>query len=163
MICPRCLKREATVHISKNINGKKEEYTVCSQCAKEMGFFGDSDLIFNMGDFISGFMGKGITPSLSGEKICPSCGMSLTELSRTSKLGCSNCYEFFDSFLEPVMKKIHGNSRHVGKLPQTADEKFKKQHLISSLKEDLKAAVVREDFEQAALLRDKIKELEEEA
>ena len=162
MICPRCLKREATVHISKNVNGKKEEYVVCNECAKEMGFFGSSDLLFNMGDFISGFMGKGITPSLSDQKKCPACGMTLTELSRTSKLGCSNCYEIFDDYLDPVMKKIHGNSRHVGKLPQTADDNFKKQHQISSLKEDLKAAVGREDFEQAAVLRDNIRELEEE-
>ena len=163
MICPRCLKREATVHISRNINGKKEEYTVCSQCAKELGFFSNSDLLFNMGDFMSGFLGKGMTPSLSEEKICPACGMSVNELVKTSKLGCSKCYEFFDNYLEPLMKRIHGNSRHVGKLPESADENFKKQPLISSLKDDLKAAISREDFEQAALLRDKIKELEGDA
>ena len=52
MICPRCLKRDATVHISRNINGKKEEYIVCSQCAKEMGFFNNSDLLFGIGDFM---------------------------------------------------------------------------------------------------------------
>lgn len=163
MICPRCLKREATVHISRNVNGKKEEFNVCSNCAKEMGFFSNSDLLFNIGDFMSGFMGKGISPSLSEEKICPSCGMSISELAKTSKLGCSKCYDFFDSYLEPVMKRIHGNSRHVGKLPENSDENFKKQRRISSLKEELKAAVAREDFEQAALLRDNIKELEGDA
>ena len=61
------------------------------------------------------------------------------------------------------MKRLHGNSRHVGKLPESADENFKKQRQISSLKEDLRAAVSREDFEQAALLRDKIRELEGDA
>lgn len=163
MICPRCLKREATVHISRNVNGKKEEYNVCSSCAKELGFLGGSDLLFNIGDFMSGFMGKGMSPSLADEKICPSCGMSISELAKTSKLGCSKCYEFFDSYLEPVMKRIHGNCRHIGKLPESADENFKKQRRISSLKEELKAAVAREDFEQAALLRDNIKELEGDA
>lgn len=162
MICPRCLKREASVHISRNINGKKEEFTVCDQCAKEMGFFGNSDLLFNISDFMSGFMGKGISPALSDEKICPSCGMSISELAKTSKLGCSKCYEFFDSYLEPVMKRIHGNTRHVGKLPENADETFKKERQLSSLKEELKAAVSREDYEKAAQLRDKIKEMEGE-
>lgn len=162
MICPKCLKREATVHISRNINGKKEEYRVCEQCAKEMGFFSNSDLMFNIGDFMSGFMGKGMAPSLSDEKICPSCGMSIGELAKTSKLGCSKCYEFFDSYLEPVMKRIHGNTRHVGKLPENADENFKKERQLSSLKNELKAAVAREDYEQAALLRDRIKEMEGE-
>ena len=162
MICPRCLKREATVHISRNVNGKKEEYNVCSACAKEMGFLGSSDLMFGIGDFMSGFMGKGISPSLSDEKICPSCGMSISELAKTSKLGCSKCYEFFDSYLEPVMKRLHGNCRHVGKLPESADETFKKTRRLTSLKEELKAAVTREDYEQAALLRDTIKELEGE-
>ncbi len=162
MICPKCLKREATVHISRNINGKKEEYTVCAECAKELGFFPHSNLLFNMSDFMSGVMGKGLNHTLPDEKICPGCGMSWDELAKTSKLGCSRCYEFFDSYLEPVMKKIHGNTRHVGKLPESADEKFKTERKISSLKDELKAAIAREDYEQAALLRDRIRELEGE-
>lgn len=163
MICPRCLKREATVYFSRNINGKKEEYQVCGECAKELGFFSQSELLFNMSDFMGGFMGKGMAHSLSAEKICPSCGMSLGELAKTSKLGCSKCYDFFDSYLEPVMKRIHGNTRHTGKLPENADENFKKQRHLISLKDELKSAIAREDFEQAALLRDKIKEMEGEA
>lgn len=160
MICPRCLKKEATVYFSRNINGKKEEYKVCEDCAKELGFFGGSDLLFNINDFMSGFMSKGISSTLLTDKICPSCGTSINELSKTSKLGCSKCYEVFDSYLEPLMKRIHGNTHHTGKLPEHIDEKFKKQHELSSLKEDLKKAIAQENFEQAALLRDKIKEME---
>ena len=61
MICPRCLEREATVFFSRNINGKKEEYKVCEKCARELGFFSDKDLFFNISDFMSGFMSKGIS------------------------------------------------------------------------------------------------------
>ncbi|MFA7637031.1 MAG: UvrB/UvrC motif-containing protein [Monoglobales bacterium] len=160
MICPRCLKKNASVHISRNINGNKEEFNVCEDCAKEMGFFGGGDLLFNISDFMSGFLGKGISPSLSEEKICPSCGMSINEFAKTSKLGCSKCYDFFDSFLEPLMKRIHGNTRHVGKLPVNVDESLKKERTLSSLKEELKAAVAREDYEKAASLRDKIRQME---
>ena len=160
MMCPRCLEREATVFFSRNINGKKEEYKVCEKCAKELGFFSDKDLFFNISDFMSGLMSKGITSPLLSEKICPSCGMSINELTKTSKLGCSKCYEFFDSYLEPVMKRIHGNCRHVGKLPENADKSHKITQQLSALKEELRSAVSREDYEKAAILRDKIKELE---
>lgn len=162
MICPRCLKNEATVYFSRNINGKKEEYKVCSDCAKELGFFSQSDLLFNINDFMSGFMSKGIGNSLPTQRICPSCKMTLQELSKTSKLGCSKCYEVFDDYIEPIMKRIHGNSHHTGKLPLAADERLKTERKISSLKEELAAAVKREDFEQAAILRDKINELKGE-
>lgn len=160
MICPRCLNGEATVFFSRNINGKKEEYKVCEKCAKELGFFSDKDLFFNISDFMSGFMSKGITSSLATEKICPSCGMSINELTKTSKIGCSKCYDFFDSYLEPVMKRIHGNIRHVGKSPEKGDESNKTAQKIFSLKEELKSAIAREDYEKAVVLRDKIKELE---
>ena len=160
MICPRCLEREATVFFSRNINGKKEEYKVCEKCAKELGFFSDKDLFFNISDFMSGFMSKGISTPLISEKVCPVCGTSITELTKTSKLGCSKCYEVFDSYLEPVLKRIHGSVRHIGKLPETAQNSQNPDNTLSSLKEELKSAVSREDYEQAAVLRDKIKELE---
>lgn len=161
MICPRCLEREATVFFSRNINGKKEEYKVCEKCAKELGFFSDKDLFFNINDFMSGFMSKGISSPLISEKVCPSCGMTLTELTKTSKLGCSKCYDVFDSYLEPVLKRIHGNLRHIGKLPESATAPFESENNISALKGELSAAIAREDYEQAAVLRDKIRELEE--
>lgn len=162
MICPRCLKKDASVHISRNINGNKEEFNVCEDCAKEMGFFGHNDLLFNISDFMSGFMGKGISPTLSDDRICPSCGMSINEFAKSSKLGCSKCYDFFDSYIEPVMKRIHGNTRHTGKLPVNAGESFKKERKLASLKEELKAAVAREDYEKAAQLRDNIRQMEGE-
>ncbi len=160
MICPKCLKREANVFFSRNINGKKEEFKVCEVCAKEMGLFGSPDLLLDMSDLISGFMGKGIAPSLTADTICPACGMSLSEFSKNSKVGCSSCYDTFEKYLDPIIKRIHGSTRHTGKMPEEADEKIKKQRDIEGLKEKLKSAVMAEDFESAAIYRDKIKELE---
>ena len=59
------------------------------------------------------------------------------------------------------MKRMHGTTGHSGKLPSRASEDVIKKRKIDELKAQLNAAVQKEDFEQAAVLRDKIKQLQE--
>ena len=157
------MQREANVLFSKITNGVKEEYKVCDVCAKEMGILGGAGVMVNMSDFISDFVGKGIGGyGTSQMMVCPGCGTSLAEFSKTSKFGCAKCYDTFKKHLSPLMRRLHGNAQHVGKFPEKAETISLKKHKLQDLKNKMAKAVETEDFESAAKLRDEIKELSKE-
>ncbi|MBE7026736.1 MAG: hypothetical protein E7410_04140 [Ruminococcaceae bacterium] len=91
---------------------------------------------------------------------CPKCNMSLAQFSKSGKLGCPDCYEAFRPYLNEVLKSIHANTEHTGKISKNANEKIKLRRELENLKKELADAIEKQNFENAALLRDKIKELE---
>jgi protein arginine kinase activator len=94
---------------------------------------------------------------------CPSCGFTYQDFKKVGRFGCGECYEAFKKQLDPLLKRIHGSNRHVGKVPLTAGKAVKETTVLQSIKElkaQLEKAVQSEEFETAAKLRDKIRELE---
>ncbi len=161
MLCQICKKNEATVHYTKIVNGDIEELHLCEQCAvnKEIEF----DSTFSFHKLLSGLMDN-IQGELPFKEIqtlkCPFCGMDYEQFKKVGKFGCAQCYETFKSNLSPIFKSIHGHDRHTGKVPVRANIQVAKMKKIEKLREKLKEHVAREEYEQAAILRDKIKELE---
>ena len=94
---------------------------------------------------------------------CPKCNMSLAQFSKSGKLGCPACYEAFRPYLNEVLKSIHANTEHTGKISKNANEKIKLRRELESLKKELADAIEKQDFENAATIRDKIKALEKRA
>ncbi|NLP45984.1 MAG: hypothetical protein GX347_02930 [Epulopiscium sp.] len=93
---------------------------------------------------------------------CPSCKMTYDEFKKTGKLGCENCYQVFEHYLYSLIKRMHGNTNHTGKLPQRAATDLKLERKIRELKKELKTAIEEEAYEKAAQLRDQIRALEGE-
>ena len=91
---------------------------------------------------------------------CPQCHTSLAQFSQNGRLGCSGCYDAFRPYLAHVLKSIHGNAEHTGKISKNANEKIKLRRELEKLKSELQSAVAKQDFENAASLRDRINELE---
>ncbi len=159
MICPRCKKNEANVMITQIINGIKHEYRVCNHCASHLGFT-PGGIMVDMNDFISGFVSKGV--SIGQDLKCPLCGTTLSEFTKSSKLGCGECYNTFSPQLDKVMKKMHGSISHIGKFPSgTKDTAFKKRQL-EMLRDEISSAIQSENYERAAELRDEIRRLTQE-
>ena len=100
-------------------------------------------------------------------KVCPNCGISLKEIGKEGRLGCSMCYDWFKDELTAVIHHAQeGASHHVGKVPEKRkkelSDKQKENELeleILGLEIELDTAVIKEDYESAASFRDKIKEL----
>ncbi len=149
MLCSKCGKKQATVHYKKIVNGKLTELYLCPDCAGDIQGFG-------LNDFLPNIFGHVITPK--SETVCKNCGMSLSRLSKGGKLGCSRCYSEFEEYLTPTFKKIHGNVMHTGKSPKNAV--IDKSDGLDELKAKLSEAIKSERYEEAAELRDKIKELQ---
>lgn len=163
MLCQNCHKRTANVHFTQVVNNKKVEMYLCEECAKEKGQF-SFGYPFNMSGLFTGFMGFGDTQpymeSAVEKQVCDKCGMDYNQFQKTGKMGCANCYQVFDNKLRPIIRRVHGNVKHTGKVPLNVSESLKVSKEIEKLKELLNKAVLDEEYEKAAELRDKIKSLE---
>ena len=95
------------------------------------------------------------------EIICPNCYSTYEEYRETGKLGCSRCYEAFEEQIKPILKNIYGYEEYIGKIPKKDDSHIYISNEIRILKEDLNRAVEQEEYEKAANIRDKIKDLEQ--
>lgn len=96
------------------------------------------------------------------ETCCPVCGSRFSDIAETGKAGCAECYKTFYSELLPYLKRVHGSVKHVGKVPNSAPLAVKPQaETADSLRLELNRLVSEERFEEAAVVRDKIKKLEE--
>jgi len=167
MVCQICAKKTATVHLTEIINDQMTELHLCEDCAKEKGIaglgqpFGLQDLLAGLVDF-----GAQVTPDKKTVTQCPNCKMSYEDFRKIGRLGCSQCYDTFKKTLEPLLKKIHGSVQHLGKAPlheHAADTPaFKSKKDLQQMKLKLQKAIEAEEFEQAAQIRDKIKQLEKE-
>lgn len=193
MLCENCGKNEANVRYTQIINGDKKEMHLCEECSEKLGI-GKMDfkmpISFSsfLGDFFDEFENDTLLPELDPIKqlTCDSCGMTFEDFMNTGKLGCSNCYDTFESKIDPILKNIHGANKHVGRLGKIAsssklkDTDFKehenntKQDIETEnktqnmekeenkeeiLKQELQKAIEEERYEDAAKIRDEIKKI----
>lgn len=96
-----------------------------------------------------------------GRVQCPGCGMYYSTFRETGHLGCAACYASFRQSLRPLLRRIHGEPRHLGKAPHRDGERFARRREMQRLHEELERAIGREDYERAAALRDSIRQLEQ--
>lgn len=158
MQCERCHKNIASVHLTEIIKGEKIEKHLCEQCAKEEGYTIKTHV--SLQDLLSAFISAHGEASDMAETTCPDCGMSYGDFRNEGRLGCPNDYEIFREALDPLMEKVHGAVEHTGKVPSRAGESQRKQRDLMTMRRAMRAAVEREDYEEAARLRDLIKEKE---
>lgn len=164
MKCNSCKAREATVHLTEVINGQVSKMHLCDQCAKAKSEEMHSH--FGLTDLLSGLMDIG--PQVEGGELesgsdveCPMCGMTYFDFQKTGRLGCGKCYDEFSENLNELFRKIHGSDRHVGKTPAaTGEEKRQDVEDLNRMRRELNQYIQTEEFERAALLRDKIRDAE---
>ncbi len=167
MLCNRCNKNEARVHLVKMINGKKTEMCLCEKCAKEISNGGLIPFMFegteaeefskNIESVFNEMKNKENKFSPKIDIICKHCGLTLNEFKKNKKLGCSECYDSFCKELEKIAIDLQGKDIHLGKIPKGEKDKLNKLKRITSLENKLKKAIAMEEYELAAILRDKIK------
>ena len=160
MLCDICNKNKAVVHYAEVINGEIKKLNICEHCAKDKGF--GVEISFSLGDMLSGIIddsSKDIERMVAREEKCDSCDMKYEEFKKSGRLGCDQCYKSFEKNLIPILDTIHKHTRHKGKVPKEFKDRFVKIEKIRELNKKLKEAVENEEFEDAAILRDKIREM----
>jgi protein arginine kinase activator len=160
VICQFCKKNNATVHLTELVDGSKQEIHLCEQCAREKGL--SIKTHFSLQDLLSGLMDqkKEKLPEELLSLKCPSCGLLFSEFRETGRFGCPQDYQVFREGLVPLLDRIHGSSKHVGKVPERIDSDTAKERALLDLRTQLEEAIHREEYERAAELRDRIRTVE---
>ncbi len=155
MLCEKCGKRNASVMYTQIVNGKKSSINLCSGCASGESLFDNFGSLLSFG-----------TRQETGISACPLCSMTLSEFTRKGRMGCGKCYDTFRRQAKNMLQKIHGTSVHTTenvqeekKVPVSETPKKEKSEL-EILKEELQKAISEENYEEAAILRDKIRSKE---
>lgn len=184
MLCEKCKIREANVFYTEIIDGdQKNEHHLCSQCARDIDQYSNIfDKDFSFSKLLSGILGDVFEKDENKEYrqiVCPTCNTSYDDFIKNSMFGCKDCFEVFNLLINDNIKQIHGNDTHVGKkpnnyqknskiLPKTIvvgsmDSIFSDEDIkIEKLRNKLEDAIRKEDFAQAAILRDKIRTIKED-
>lgn len=164
MLCQNCNEKTATVHLTRIINGEKTEVFLCEQCAREKGELNFVSDPFSIHNLLAGILMPDFKPDRSfvqdKPNACGNCQMSFNEFGKTGRFGCSGCYSEFEPRLAQLMRRIHGSEQHTGKVPHRKGKSLLAKKELDQLRRELQAAIVKEEFEHAAELRDKIYELE---
>lgn len=184
MYCENCGQNYANVKYTQIINGNKNEMFLCEKCSKELGMQ-SFNLPMDFSTFLSDFMADFEDRNLFQEKMglkelrCKRCNYTFEDFINTGRFGCQECYDTFEDKIDPFLKSIQGSNRHVGRIGEINKENMKKNKngeetekntiketmklgQINELNRQLKLAIKEEKYEEAASLRDKIKELEGE-
>lgn len=166
MVCDKCKKNQATVHMAQIINGEKIEQHLCGECAGSASFGGQISFqdifqgLLNLSSFTQTHKTDGNKSEEEKQYNCDSCGLSYEEFRQTGKLGCVHCYDTFKPNLDTTLKSMHGMNVHCGKIPKKSGSVLLLKREKDELKKKLALAIHKEEFEEAAKLRDKIRELE---
>jgi protein arginine kinase activator len=159
--CESC-SRPATVHLTDIVNGHKREVHLCEDCAEKRQLVQNNEL--NLSVILQSVIGQHVGP-MSDELArlaCPACGIKYMDFRAEGRLGCPHDYEVFRAGLAPLLQRIHRADRHAGKRPRRAGQDAAGQAELVRLRQQLRAAVEAEAYEEAARLRDALRAKEAE-
>jgi len=156
LICECCGKKAATFHVTEIIGNEKKEVHLCEDCAREKNVA----LPTGLNDFLTSLLEQAEkeVPELNGVT-CPLCGITYAEFRSGGGLGCSRDYAIFKKGLLPFLERIHGSTRHKGKIPVNAGKGMNNARKLIQLRRELNKAIDAEKYEEAAQIRDRIYEL----
>jgi len=150
--------KQATLHITEVLGEERfEELHLCEDCAKKYLYEPQPKPGAPKSDGGS----EGDDVDALGDKQCEVCGLKFVEFRNNGRLGCSHDYDSFKEDLLPLLESVHGDVKHVGKVPRRLPKADKAHVELTSLRRKLQQAVTDEAYEEAARLRDRIRELEE--
>jgi protein arginine kinase activator len=161
MQCCVCKEKPATVHLTQIVGDKMQKLDLCEDCAKTKGIndptsFGLADLDLMLGLGAS----QQLEQAAGGVELkCPRCGFTQADFKKSGRLGCPECYKTFADGLAGLLKTMHKGTRHTGKAPEVLRATRENADKLKTLQTRLARAIKDENYEQAALLRDEIKQL----
>lgn len=156
--CERC-RDEASVHLAETVDGRLRELDLCGPCARKAGLpVPEEPPELPLDAVVQGLIVAHVGELVGdlARRICPLCGTKFMEFRISGRLGCPNDYAAFEKGLLPLLRRTQeGVTRHVGKAPRRSPGPDASGLL--RLRAELRAAIDREDYEEAARLRDRLR------
>lgn len=159
-----CSKHNAVIQIQQVINNQKRTIRLCEKCARALGIVKAADnesLDATIQNLFSGLFGDEKREHDVHNRKCPVCGTTSKSIAKTNMAGCTECYTVFSAYIRKSIRKTYGNARHEGKFPRRYLGYRQFLFEINDLKKQLRSALGQEDYEKAALLRDRIKTIKQ--
>ncbi len=154
--CDLCQKRPAVHKVNRiNEKGEVELLELCEECAQRKGILSAKELK-TLIEILAELKKKILDED--AKLVCPRCQLTLADFKRSGKFGCAECYIAFRTKIYPILKELHHSTQHTGKVIRETTPRANMQRL----KEELKSAIAREDYEKAAQIRDTLKRHQKE-
>lgn len=164
-MCEECGEKEAVYTISVMMGGEVTQKHLCADCMARMNM---SLAAGNVKHLLSAIMSaisgtvESAAQQAQDDVVCPNCQTSLGQFTRSGRLGCPGCYRAFQTQLTTMLQQIHGHVQHAGRKPLNTEDAQRRRTRHEELTRQMEQAVAAEDFETAAILRDRIRELQKE-
>jgi protein arginine kinase activator len=151
------------VKLTKLVKGSVQEMWLCQECAASQSPYQKKSL--SLDAILAGILNQQKEEAARPASVdlsCSNCGLPFDSYRSTLLLGCSECYESFEKYLVPDLRKFHGSTVHRGRVPENVPETYQQRRSPQELRRRMQEAAEAEDFELAAKLRNEIRRLETE-
>jgi protein arginine kinase activator len=174
--CQRCGQRAGEIRYTEVAGGEVRKQVVCAECARELGFApqdppsgeaspprGPSPAakLYGVVSIEATLSGEGVEAAPGDDRRCPECGLTASAFHAQSLFGCPRCYETFEEGLDALLKRLHGAVAHRGRVP--SGRRAGAEAEPGQLRRELDEAIRRQDYKQAARLRDRLRRRERES
>jgi protein arginine kinase activator len=165
-LCSACQKAPATIVIMDLSAGAVTgQQHLCAPCAEGLGVVAKKAQLKMSAELLEDLLGS-IQGKSRGrrENACPGCGMTSLDFKQKGRLGCPRCYETFRAELVPLLQRVHEAQSHRGRLPGGRTPAPPSAPVpadpLADLRRRLEDAVRGERYEEAAQLRDDLRDAE---
>jgi protein arginine kinase activator len=170
MLCEKCKKKKATVFYNENLGGKTRSCSLCADCAEVMRRTGELEDVSYPGTapgfgcsesaLFSNLCGITVPHNIAAVRTCPVCTSTLAGIAESGRVGCAACYQTFRDEISGAVHALPKGAAYPGRTPRKFRLRREREARASLLRDQMKQAVLAEDFETAALLRDQIHTLQ---
>ena len=162
MKCEICGLKDAVIHIRQIQKDLVHELHICEECAQDKGLVREEESELPIANLLSGLLeGRDLTGAGEVKESCPTCGMKASDFRKQGKLGCAECFSAFDKDVKAIVSQMAARPHHAGRLPRSFAQQAGASVANDRLREELREAVEREDYEEAARLRDRMREMDD--
>lgn len=170
-MCEECGEKEACYTVSVMMGDQVTQRHLCADCMAKMNM---SLAAGNVKQLLSAIM-SAMTGGMQQEAksgpeepeepvedvVCERCQTTLSQFTKSGRLGCPACYQTFQGQLKKMLEQIHGRVQHAGRKPLKSEAEHRMRTLYGELQRQMEQAIAVEDFETAAILRDRIRAMTE--
>lgn len=165
MLCDECGVNEACYTVSVMVGETVTQRHLCADCMAKMNMnIASGNIKHLLSAILTAITGQeqpAAEAQAGPEVICERCNTTLSQFTKSGKLGCPACYQAFREQLTPMLQQIHGRVQHAGRKPLNTEAAQRLRSEQEELTRQMEQAVAMEDFETAAILRDRLKALAE--
>ncbi len=152
--CAHCGK-PATIHLTQIVNNQIHKVDLCEDCPHKQNVTDPE--AFSLADFL---LKPQALMAAREQAHCDVCGFTPADFKKQGRFGCPHCYESFKGMLRPILGNMHRGLEHEGKVPEHVLQRNAQRMELSALRHALEAAIAAENYEEAAKLRDALRQRE---